>query len=266
MRQQNASLNKAGDIGKGGEDEEGRSGTFVLRSTWHPWPDVEVETWLVPPHSATPLWHLRIHRVRTQRKIRIAEGGFSVYGQRGGDGRALDIRTRGDEGWGVYQSYGRVRSASASWSVGRGVNAQQHSQGSGQTVEATEKTQELQETINIEARACSKSGVVAVAALEDTLARGENRATRRRKAEVVRVDPNSNLIWPRAVLPMLIGDIYPVSDGRKNGEDIWLVSAIFSLPASGPIGCESEEEMRGWMKHWESKPEIPLGIRNYMLF
>ena len=266
MRQQNASSNKGGEIGKEGDDEDGRSGTFVLRSTWHPWPDVEVETWLVPPHSATPLWHLRIHRVRTQRKIRIAEGGFSVYGQRGGDGRALDIRTRGDEGWGVYQSYGRVRSASASWSVGRGVNAQQHSQGSGQTVEATEKTQELQETINIEARACSKSGVVAVAALEDTLARGENRAARRRKAEVVRVDPNSNLIWPRAVLPILIGDIYPVDDGPKKGEDAWLVSAIFSLPAPGPVGCEKEEEMMGWMKFWESKPEIPLGIRKYMLF
>lgn len=36
--------------------------------------DVDVETWLVP---AAP-WHIRLHRIRTSRPLRIAEGGFAI--------------------------------------------------------------------------------------------------------------------------------------------------------------------------------------------
>ena len=46
----------------------------VLRSTWTPWPDVEITTWLVP---AWP-WHVRVHRVRTARALQTAEGGFAI--------------------------------------------------------------------------------------------------------------------------------------------------------------------------------------------
>ncbi|NQX00950.1 DUF2264 domain-containing protein, partial [bacterium] len=46
----------------------------VLASTWTPWPDVEVRTWLVP---ALP-GHLRIHRIRSKRALRSADGGFSI--------------------------------------------------------------------------------------------------------------------------------------------------------------------------------------------
>ncbi|KIY46646.1 hypothetical protein FISHEDRAFT_46929 [Fistulina hepatica ATCC 64428] len=59
-----------------------------LRSMWYPWAGVEVETWLVPPTVAAPLWHLRVHRIRTTRKLHSAEGGFAIYGQ-GDDTRAL---------------------------------------------------------------------------------------------------------------------------------------------------------------------------------
>lgn len=59
---------------------------------WYPWKDVAVETWLVPPTEETPLWHLRIHRIRTGRQILSAEGGFAIYGQRE-DGRHLDPTT-----------------------------------------------------------------------------------------------------------------------------------------------------------------------------
>src|SRR6185312_4698430 len=34
-----------------------------LYARWHPWPDVEVETWLVP----SPPWHIRVHRITTPR-------------------------------------------------------------------------------------------------------------------------------------------------------------------------------------------------------
>ncbi|KAI0812797.1 hypothetical protein BC629DRAFT_1580038 [Irpex lacteus] len=68
--------------------EKGESGEW-LRSTWYPWKDVEVETWLVPPTEAAPLWHLRIHRLRTGRALQSAEGGFAIYGQQEND-RALE--------------------------------------------------------------------------------------------------------------------------------------------------------------------------------
>jgi hypothetical protein len=45
-----------------------------LRALWRPWPDVEVETWLVPAGA----WHLRLHRLRTGRRLWSAEGGFAL--------------------------------------------------------------------------------------------------------------------------------------------------------------------------------------------
>lgn len=46
----------------------------VLYSRWQPWPDVEVETWLLP----YPPWHVRVHRLRIGRSLRSAEGGFAL--------------------------------------------------------------------------------------------------------------------------------------------------------------------------------------------
>ncbi|PDT45309.1 hypothetical protein CO661_23860 [Sinorhizobium fredii] len=46
----------------------------VLYSKWSPWPDVVVETWLLP---ASP-WHVRLHRVATPRPLETAEGGFAI--------------------------------------------------------------------------------------------------------------------------------------------------------------------------------------------
>lgn len=45
-----------------------------LHARWRPWPDVLVETWLVP---ANP-WHVRIHRITTPRPLHAKEGGFAI--------------------------------------------------------------------------------------------------------------------------------------------------------------------------------------------
>ncbi|KZT20865.1 hypothetical protein NEOLEDRAFT_1244940 [Neolentinus lepideus HHB14362 ss-1] len=87
---------------------EGRKGKW-LRSMWYPWKDVEIETWLVPPHADTPLWHLRIHRIKTGRKLWSAEGGFAIYGQ-GPNGRALEPST-GEE-FGTFENAKEARAAS----------------------------------------------------------------------------------------------------------------------------------------------------------
>lgn len=49
-------------------------GDRALRSSWQPWPDVTIQTWLV----AAGLWHVRIHRVRSGRRLESAEGGFAL--------------------------------------------------------------------------------------------------------------------------------------------------------------------------------------------
>jgi hypothetical protein len=46
----------------------------TVESTWRPWDDVEITTWL----SAAAPWHLRTHRIRTGRTLHAYEGGFAV--------------------------------------------------------------------------------------------------------------------------------------------------------------------------------------------
>ncbi|MEV4381404.1 DUF2264 domain-containing protein [Streptosporangium sp. NPDC049644] len=46
----------------------------LLHARWTPWPDVEVDTWLLP----RPPWHVRVHRLRSGRGLSSAEGAFAV--------------------------------------------------------------------------------------------------------------------------------------------------------------------------------------------
>jgi hypothetical protein len=55
-------------------DAEVTAADGTVRSSWQPWPDVEITTWL----SAAAPWHLRTHRIRTGRALHTAEGGFAV--------------------------------------------------------------------------------------------------------------------------------------------------------------------------------------------
>ena len=44
-------------------------------STWRPWPDVRIDTVCVAVDGA---WHLRLHRIRTARRIHTIESGFAL--------------------------------------------------------------------------------------------------------------------------------------------------------------------------------------------
>jgi len=46
----------------------------ILHAVWKPWPDVIVQTWLLP---ANP-WHIRVHRITTPRPLHATEGGFAI--------------------------------------------------------------------------------------------------------------------------------------------------------------------------------------------
>jgi hypothetical protein len=65
-------------------------GVPVLVSSMKPWPDVEVQTFLIPPSEETPNWHLRVHKITTGRDILTAEGAFAVHGAKESDGRVFN--------------------------------------------------------------------------------------------------------------------------------------------------------------------------------
>jgi hypothetical protein len=88
-----------------------------LRSTWRPWPDVEVETWLFPPTLEAPCWYLRVHRLKTGRKLRSSEGSWPLYGQ-GPDGRALVQVFSGERSEGGLEETGLVRAETSAGVVG----------------------------------------------------------------------------------------------------------------------------------------------------
>lgn len=56
------------------QNEESRIEDNILYSRWKPWPNVEVQTWVV---AGLP-WHIRIHRLHTERALDTAEGGFAA--------------------------------------------------------------------------------------------------------------------------------------------------------------------------------------------
>lgn len=61
----------------------------VLVSGWKPWPNVSVETFLIPPVEGSENWHIRAHRVRSGRQLVTSEGAWAIYGCQSGNGRVL---------------------------------------------------------------------------------------------------------------------------------------------------------------------------------
>lgn len=143
----------------------------ALWSRWRPWPGVEIETWLVP---AMP-WHVRIHRLRTDRRLSSAEGGWAVDRTENGPLAGAVVR---QEGAGAA-----IAVYPAGWSGLRDL-------------------------------------------------RGE------RLGRVVEPSPNTNVLHPRTVLPVLIGEHEP-------GEH-WLVCAVVGEPGQPD-----------WERVWNSSNLIP---------
>ncbi|KAJ9639063.1 hypothetical protein H2204_003971 [Knufia peltigerae] len=62
----------------------------VLISSWEPWRDVSIETYLLPPTEEAPNWHLRVHHVSMgNRAVKTSEGAFSLHGVAQKDEREL---------------------------------------------------------------------------------------------------------------------------------------------------------------------------------
>lgn len=73
-----------------------------LTSSWTPWPDVLVETWLVAPSSTSSslAWHIRAHRVtltdaQAPRELLVSDGTFAVSDrERQGERRRVEAQVQ----------------------------------------------------------------------------------------------------------------------------------------------------------------------------
>ncbi|KAK7457793.1 hypothetical protein VKT23_010133 [Stygiomarasmius scandens] len=195
-----------------------------LRSSWKPWPDVEIETWLIPPSNSAEgsAWYLRIHKIKRieggqgKREILTAEGGWAIYGQ-GKDGRALvpiESADEGDEEVGLYLS----------------------------NLEAS----------NAIARASTKVGVSGIVDLSLSSLPAASKAER--ISQAVRMDANSNLIFPRAVLPALRG-VHTFDQEDSPNKFEWLATAVFGLSKpNSDKDSRDEQSLHGWAKEWMRWP------------
>ncbi|EJD54761.1 hypothetical protein AURDEDRAFT_156540 [Auricularia subglabra TFB-10046 SS5] len=69
----------------------------------------------------------------------------------------------------------------------------------------------------------------------------------------LRVDANSNLMVPRAVLPTLVGEI-------AAGTEVWYATAVFAVPSkAGQHGAPE-----GWVEDWNRKPIIPQELADLL--
>ncbi|KIP11634.1 hypothetical protein PHLGIDRAFT_83306 [Phlebiopsis gigantea 11061_1 CR5-6] len=199
-----------------------------LRSVWRPYPGVEVETWLVPPSAAAPLWHLRVHRIRTNRRLAAAEGGWAGDGQRW-DGRHLDevtgVNEFADQKSTKTKGYGYLESAGG-------------------------------ETAGAAVVVVSKSGVSGIVDLSPSSENAAAVGSGKRTGKAFRTDANTNIMFPRAIVPTLMAELDPTS----KGQDVWWATAVFGIPArEGEAGPPE-----GWELEWMKRPIVPEGIVKLM--
>lgn len=88
-----------------------------LHSSWRPWSNVEVETFLIPPQAESPNYYLRVHKITSDRPLHSSEAGWATFGQ-GEDGRALIQAFSGEKSVGGDEEIGWARAATKGGCVG----------------------------------------------------------------------------------------------------------------------------------------------------
>lgn len=150
---------------------EPENGQFALVSTWRPFSDVTVTTWLVPPVESMPNWHLRVHKIAAGRAVQTADGSFAIR----------SITEDSKRHMGIYNT-------------GTGEGTRPRILGNYDAALPEGKA-----TGSIGAFASNlKAGAAGIAALE---------SNSDRIAVQVLADPNSNLVESRTVIPTLRGNV-----------------------------------------------------------
>jgi hypothetical protein len=186
--------------------------------SWYPWADhsVLVRTTMIPPTSRWPDWHVRIHRIK------------------------------------AGNSTSRLFLAEGGFSI----NGRQHS-----------NHQELPELAPESLRAPTYVGTAegviktnrSVLIVSDKGASGISTETLsvtvgKTSAVAFKPEPNTNIMEPRTLIPLLEHDIV---HGLVEGQDIVIIAKVFAISVRG--NCGISKEKLDLTRRWLDEPSIKLG-------
>lgn len=189
----------------------------TLRNIWKPWKDanIEVQTILIAPSKRWPDWYLRVHRITNSGisdiTIQSVQGGFAIQG-------------REDKLGGVLRSC-KKNEGGADLLTGK----------SPAFPECTEEG-------STSALICSNAGSSGIKSLISTNAQEV-------KAEVLKPDANTNLIWQRTLIPTITSTVRLSPDLSTD-----LVTAVFAVARRDGFEVEYGEIPIG--KRWEDIPQF----------
>jgi len=188
----------------------------ALYARWRPWPDVEVRTWIVP---GLP-WHVRVHRIETARRLDVAEGGFAL-------GVREDFRSEKSED-------GTKEMAGTDAGSGEEAGAESAGRTDAESGAEAGTWTATQPGAGPEANFPADAGMGAGTLTAHAVASGSLGTSGIRGlfgydgAELVRAQPNTNVLHPRTVIPTLQARLEPGIH--------WLAAEIFGLPGEAPFG------------------------------
>ncbi|EAT86341.1 hypothetical protein HBH56_029230 [Parastagonospora nodorum] len=195
----------------------------TLRSKWKPWrdADIEVTTTLIPPTKRWPDWHIRVHEISnrgfSETPIQSVQGGFAIHGR----GAAL----------------GEVLLAKQDVASLVARDAESFVEGILHTSDG--------------ALVCSSAGASGIRATDlirphDTGLRSLNETQR---AEILKPDANTNLMWQRTLIPT-------ITSSFVSQKSDFLASAVFALArTSDREQCYSSLDIG---ELWEDVPVLSV--------
>jgi hypothetical protein len=183
----------------------------MLKSKWRPWRDAEIEvtTYLVPPTRRWPNWYVRVHQFRN-----AGAGEVRLQTVQGG----FTIQGRGAERGEVLPVLTGVRGLAIS-------DGRAFPEG---TIQASDG-----------ALICSDAGASGMRVINIG-------STRTERAEIMKPDANTNLMWQRTLIPTITAEI--------DSQDGMLASAVFALARTS----DRKERYAGLDvgKLWEDVPVV----------
>ncbi|PSN65478.1 hypothetical protein BS50DRAFT_527895 [Corynespora cassiicola Philippines] len=200
----------------------GGESVTALASSWKPWKylDIVVHTTLVPPVSKWPGWHLRIHQLiwkdaelrKTGAALQFVDGGFAASAQNSQDVSIFELPVSS-----AFQKAGDA-SVHGWWQNPK------------------------------EALVISESGASGIIDLTSSFTSAVHNGLQS-CSDIIRADPNTNLIAQRTLIPSLEHVISHYSDESNTGSiSMWLVTGIFAVSSS------SNNILEDVWALWHSRP------------
>jgi hypothetical protein len=193
----------------------------TLKSIWKPWrdADIEVTTHLIPPSTRWPDWHVRVHQIRNtssnEANIDCVQGGFAVQGRGSSKGEVLTA---------FNETTSLTNQRATSFPEG-----------------TTETAEGVLICSNAGSSGIRQINVLSPQEIESPLPKELHRA------EVLKPDANTNLMWQRTLIPTVKSEI-------RIQKSAYLVSAVFALARTSDR--EQSYSSLDIAKLWEDVPIV----------